>query len=550
MSQQDGLAGHPHHNGTLSPSNSDEEYLSLKQSLSRVTSASRPEHFDHSDDDRHEKQAGPLHTDIPQLPMAADIALAAMQYLPTPVIVLSSLKDVLFANEAMGRLLGLQHAAGGRSATSILKGKSLSQIGVDMVSDGVPVWVSWEKFLDNIATRNDVAHPTETFGGLATISSGETTPTPQQKDIGSLEKTSMADSEDAGEETVIQDTVVDVVVSSLHGTNFHAADHKTHHGPARSPSYQTSARLIISIWKLQAQKFYTLTFTASTGAKIHAHAHVVPRATSSTSTRTPQSAHSHTPTSTPSRSSSTASSEVTSPSEVSLAMSPFPPNAAPPKCSSPSAFTDFQKLTRMKDAMLSAMEIPVIAMWKDESVVLPNKAMRKLLSVTADPMTEENYDFMSRFRPYTADFTRELDEEENPIITLCRTQLGFSRWQIGIIKDDRRLNYDVSGHPVFDDRTGEFFAGLIAFKDVTEYAERIAEQTMENEQQFQLICDTMPQMLWTTRPDGYHDYFSQRWYDYTGLTPKNSLGLGWKLPFHEEESFLVYVNISAANCRK
>ena len=45
----------------------------------------------------------------------------------------------------------------------------------------------------------------------------------------------------------------------------------------------------------------------------------------------------------------------------------------------------------------------------------------------------------------------------------------------------------------------------------------------------------MPQMMWTTRPDGYHDYFSQRWYDYTGLTPQNSLGLGWKLPFHDED---------------
>ena len=174
-------------------------------------------------------------------------------------------------------------------------------------------------------------------------------------------------------------------------------------------------------------------------------------------------------------------------------------------------------------------------MWKDESVVLPNNAMRKLLSVTADPMSEDNYDFMSRFTPYTADFTRQLDEEENPIITLCRTKQGFSRWQIGLIKDGKRLNYDVSGYPVRDDKTGDFFAGLVSFKDVTEYTEKITEQTIENDNQFSLICDTMPQMMWTTRPDGFHDYFSQRWYDYTGLTPKNSLGLGWKLPFHDDD---------------
>ena len=545
MSTHNVPAMNVHHNGALSPLGSDEnaqDYLSLKQSLSRVVSAPRPEQFDTSNENRHSKDAD-LHIDIPQLPMAADIALAAMQYLPTPVIVLSSLKTVLVANEAMGRLLGLRNladetSAADRSTTSILKGKSLSQIGVDMVSDGLPVWVSWEKFLDNLAagTKRD-GTPDRTPTRLTTISSGETTPIPRQDDAAYTEQTPEEELESAQDKTVVHDTVVDVVVSSLHGTNFQTASHsKLHHRATTSPTHYTSARLIISIWKLQGQRFFTLTFTAANGAtKTRAHSHIVPRAKSTTSARVPYSGNSQRATSESSRSSSTTSSEVTSPSEVSLARSSFPPNAAPSKCISPSTFTDFQKLTRMKDAMLSAMDVPVIAMWKDESVVLPNKAMRKLLSVTADPMSEENYDFMSRFTPYTADFTRQLDEEENPIITLCRTQQGFSRWQIGIIKDDKRLNFDVSGHPVLDDKTGEFFAGLVAFKDVTEYTEKIAEQTIENDNQFSLICDTMPQMMWTTRPDGYHDYFSQRWYDYTGLTPENSLGLGWKLPFHEDD---------------
>jgi PAS domain S-box-containing protein len=544
MSTHDELGMGAHHlNGTLSPSGSGEnaqDYLSLKQSLSRVVSAPRPEHFDTANDDRLPRDAG-LHIDIPQLPMAADIALAAMQYLPTPVIVLSSLKTVLMANEAMGRLLGLRDATDGASfanlsTTSILKGKSLSQIGVDMISDGLPVWVSWEKFLDNVAAGIvKEGSPNHTPSGLATISSGETTPTPTQDNVPHTEENQGANPDTVHDKAVVHDTVVDVVVSSLHGTNFQTANHrKNPHRSARNPVNQTSARLIISIWSLHGQRFFTLTFTASNGTKTNANSHMV-RASSSKSARTSHSGHSHTPASSSSRSSSTTSSEVNSPSEVPFAKSLFPPNAAPSKCVAPSAYTDFQKLTRMKEAMLSAMDVPVIAMWKDESVVLPNKAMRKLLSVTADPISEDNYDFMSRFTPYTADFSRQLDEEENPIITLCRTHQGFSRWQIGMIKDEKRLNYDVSGYPVRDDRTGEFFAGLIAFKDVTEYTEKIAEQTVENDNQFSLICDTMPQMMWTTRPDGFHDYFSQRWYDYTGLTPKNSLGLGWKLPFHDDD---------------
>jgi PAS domain S-box-containing protein len=70
---------------------------------------------------------------------------------------------------------------------------------------------------------------------------------------------------------------------------------------------------------------------------------------------------------------------------------------------------------------------------------------------------------------------------------------------------------------------------------VTEYTEKLASQSEQNEQQFQLICDSMPQMLWTTRPDGYHDYFSKRWYTYTGLGVDECFGLGWKLPFHPDD---------------
>ena len=138
-----------------------------------------------------------------------------------------------------------------------------------------------------------------------------------------------------------------------------------------------------------------------------------------------------------------------------------------------------------------------MAMWKDESVVFPNAAARRLLAVNADATTDESYDFMSRFKPWSADFSRQLEDNDNPIISLCRTEKPFSRWQIGLIKDKTgaRSNFDVSGHPVFDEKNGEFFAGLIAFKDVTEYTEKIALQTTENEEQFSLICVSLQTLV-------------------------------------------------------
>ena len=185
---------------------------------------------------------------------------------------------------------------------------------------------------------------------------------------------------------------------------------------------------------------------------------------------------------------------------------------------------------------MNAVEIPLFTMWEDESLAIPNKAAAKLMYTKADPASNEAYDIMSRFRIFTEDFERELDPEEYPIVRLCRTKKPFSKWKIGVLTaSGSQKIYEVSGEGIHDERTGEFLAGIVALKDVTEYAEIIRTQNEENEQQMQLICETMPQMIWTTRPDGYHDWFSKRWYDYTGLSIEDSIGMGWKNPFHPDD---------------
>jgi PAS domain S-box-containing protein len=53
----------------------------------------------------------------------------------------------------------------------------------------------------------------------------------------------------------------------------------------------------------------------------------------------------------------------------------------------------------------------------------------------------------------------------------------------------------------------------------------VAHQT---EQRFRTMIDTSYQLAWTARADGYIDWYNQRWYDYTGLTPEDIEGWGWQ----------------------
>jgi PAS domain-containing protein len=53
----------------------------------------------------------------------------------------------------------------------------------------------------------------------------------------------------------------------------------------------------------------------------------------------------------------------------------------------------------------------------------------------------------------------------------------------------------------------------VTCRDITEIREEINEIKEKDDQRFQMIVNTMPQMIWTTTPDGMHDWFSQRWYE-------------------------------------
>ncbi len=55
------------------------------------------------------------------------------------------------------------------------------------------------------------------------------------------------------------------------------------------------------------------------------------------------------------------------------------------------------------------------------------------------------------------------------------------------------------------------------------------------ERKFRTIADAMPQMVWSTRPDGFHDYYNDRWYEFTGVPYGSTDGEGWNGMFHPDD---------------
>nr|WP_267874061.1 PAS domain-containing protein [Massilia soli] len=56
-----------------------------------------------------------------------------------------------------------------------------------------------------------------------------------------------------------------------------------------------------------------------------------------------------------------------------------------------------------------------------------------------------------------------------------------------------------------------------------------------SEAKFRTMTDAMPQMVWSTLPDGFHDYYNQQWYDFTGLPHGSTDGDAWNDVFHPDD---------------
>jgi two-component system CheB/CheR fusion protein len=94
---------------------------------------------------------------------------------------------------------------------------------------------------------------------------------------------------------------------------------------------------------------------------------------------------------------------------------------------------------------------------------------------------------------------------------------------------------------VLTDSNGTPYRMVGAMIDVTEAenASQLLQQKNRELQalidEFQFVTDFMPQMVWATRPDGYHDFFNKQWYDFTGLTFEQTKDKGWALVLHPDD---------------
>ena len=146
---------------------------------------------------------------------------------------------------------------------------------------------------------------------------------------------------------------------------------------------------------------------------------------------------------------------------------------------------------------------------RDWRFVYANREAEKLLGCTRDYLIGKNH-----WEEYPATLGTDVERNfrravvENVTVKFEHFYAPHDRW------------YEIHAYPSPD--------GLsVYFRDVSE--RRRADAAMrESEEKLRLLADTIPQLAWMARPDGYIFWYNRRWYEYTGTTPDQMEGWGWQ----------------------
>ncbi len=106
-------------------------------------------------------------------------------------------------------------------------------------------------------------------------------------------------------------------------------------------------------------------------------------------------------------------------------------------------------------------------------------------------------------------------------------EVGHTSYEsIHVRKDGSKFPVLAEVTAVKDDQ-GRLLYRVSNYQDVTE-TKKAEQQLKDSEERFRQFAESIPQLAWVARADGYIYWYNQNWYRYTGATFKDLEGWGWQ----------------------
>jgi PAS domain S-box-containing protein len=181
-----------------------------------------------------------------------------------------------------------------------------------------------------------------------------------------------------------------------------------------------------------------------------------------------------------------------------------------------------REILRREKLLRSAFDegsVPMTITSREGIFLRINHAFCKLTGYSEEDLKKMTYQQLTYPDDMEASI-RGRDELEKGERTSFRLEKRYIR------KDGRIVWVSISSAPVQDDE-GNWDYFVTHVQDINK--RKVAENRLkESKERFRQLANSIPQLAWIGRSDGYIFWFNHRWYEYTGKTPNEMIGWGWK----------------------
>lgn len=182
----------------------------------------------------------------------------------------------------------------------------------------------------------------------------------------------------------------------------------------------------------------------------------------------------------------------------------------------------YRVLARRLQLLLESTDQAVYGIDTTGACTFINRAAAEMLGWAPEQVVgQDMHDLLHHSRKDGRPYPRE----ECPIYRAFRAGQGVRREDEVFWRADGSLfPVEYSSYPVSEG--GVVSGAVVTFSDITR-RKRAEEELRHSEERFRLLTEVMPQLVWSTLPDGRVDYCNPRWLDYTGLTQAEVQDDGW-----------------------